>query len=218
MMSTCLPKRIHVNLTATAKWLLVAKEEAVPGSEPISFSVTNVIGGFVFLLICRPAVARRNMPDIIVDAATWQVGGVLRYVLEGNIVNIPLAKDSIMVHPKVFEVCLSRLMIKKMLRYMASDMHMSIRAQPSLTLKYFLERVVYSDDPFTPEIEPAVPYFLGLLIINDGRQLHSGAHILGERCCSSCFMLVLAVHPNRPLALQALVWHKMYRLRAPSRR
>lgn len=39
---------------------------------------------------------------------------------------------------------------------------------PSLTLKYFLERTVYSNDPFTPERELAVPYSLGLMVTNTG--------------------------------------------------
>ena len=35
-------------------------------------------------------------------------------------------------------------------------------------MDYFLEREVYSDDPFTDEIEPAVPFSLGVMIKNIG--------------------------------------------------
>ncbi|MFN0012185.1 MAG: CARDB domain-containing protein [Phycisphaerales bacterium] len=39
---------------------------------------------------------------------------------------------------------------------------------PSLRLKYFLEREVFSDDPFTQAVEPAVPFALGLIVTNGG--------------------------------------------------
>ncbi len=39
---------------------------------------------------------------------------------------------------------------------------------PMLNVDYFHERIVYSDDPFTPDIEPAVPYSLGMMIENTG--------------------------------------------------
>src|SRR5439155_26530970 len=37
-----------------------------------------------------------------------------------------------------------------------------------LQLLYFQQRDVYSDDPFTDEIEPAEPFALGLLVKNVG--------------------------------------------------
>ncbi|MEN8219813.1 MAG: Ig-like domain-containing protein [Pseudomonadota bacterium] len=43
-----------------------------------------------------------------------------------------------------------------------------VKPQPLLTLDYFLPDEVYGDDAFTPEIEPPVPYTLGVRIKNDG--------------------------------------------------
>ncbi|MGP1345991.1 MAG: CARDB domain-containing protein [Phycisphaerales bacterium] len=70
---------------------------------------------------------------------TYFVSGSLSYFLNGSLVEVPLFPVPISVVPN-----------------------------PSLELKYFLETDVFSDDPFTPEIEPAVPFSLGLLIANNG--------------------------------------------------
>jgi len=43
-----------------------------------------------------------------------------------------------------------------------------VKPQPQLTLDYFLPRDVYADDAFTLEIEPAVPFTLGVRVKNDG--------------------------------------------------
>jgi hypothetical protein len=43
-----------------------------------------------------------------------------------------------------------------------------VKPQPLLTLDYFLPNEVYGDDAFTPEIEPPIPYTLGVRIKNDG--------------------------------------------------
>ena len=40
---------------------------------------------------------------------------------------------------------------------------------PYLNFHYFLQRDVYSDDPFTPQIEPSEPFSLGLLVNNAGQ-------------------------------------------------
>jgi len=40
-----------------------------------------------------------------------------------------------------------------------------------LYLKYFHQRDVYSDDPFTDEIEPSIPFLLGVMIENRGNGL-----------------------------------------------
>ena len=45
----------------------------------------------------------------------------------------------------------------------------TVRPDPLLYLDYFLVRDVYSDDPFTPQIEPAEPFPLGLLMTNRGK-------------------------------------------------
>lgn len=74
-------------------------------------------------------------------ARTYFITGSFRYVppAGGDVVTVPLFPTPISVLPN-----------------------------PSLTLKYFLERVVYSNDPFTPALEPAVPFNLGLLVTNTG--------------------------------------------------
>lgn len=43
-----------------------------------------------------------------------------------------------------------------------------VRPMPEITLDYFLTREVIANDPFTPEIEPPVPYTLGLRAVNNG--------------------------------------------------
>ncbi|WP_162925812.1 hypothetical protein [Isoalcanivorax indicus] len=43
-----------------------------------------------------------------------------------------------------------------------------VRPMPEIALDYFLTREVIANDPFTPEIEPPVPYTLGLRAINNG--------------------------------------------------
>jgi hypothetical protein len=43
-----------------------------------------------------------------------------------------------------------------------------VKPLPKLTLDYFLEREVFADDPFTPQIEPSVPFTLGVRIRNSG--------------------------------------------------
>lgn len=44
----------------------------------------------------------------------------------------------------------------------------TVRPQPLLDLDYFLPGDVYADDPFTPQIEPPVPFTLGVRIQNNG--------------------------------------------------
>lgn len=44
----------------------------------------------------------------------------------------------------------------------------TVKPQPKLALDYFLAGEVYSDDPFTPEIEPPVPFTLGVRVRNTG--------------------------------------------------
>lgn len=43
-----------------------------------------------------------------------------------------------------------------------------VKPQPLLTLDYFLTQEVFGDDAFTAEIEPPVPYTLGVRIANNG--------------------------------------------------
>ncbi|KAB7627950.1 putative Ig domain-containing protein [Alkalilimnicola sp. S0819] len=43
-----------------------------------------------------------------------------------------------------------------------------VKPMPQLTLDYFLTQEVYADDAFTPEIEPAEPFTLGVRVANNG--------------------------------------------------
>ncbi len=43
-----------------------------------------------------------------------------------------------------------------------------VRPMPDLLLDYFLPKEVYGDDPFTETVEPAIPFYLGLRIRNQG--------------------------------------------------
>jgi hypothetical protein len=45
---------------------------------------------------------------------------------------------------------------------------LSVLPQPELSLDYYHQRDVFSDDPFTPETEPSEPFTLGLLVRNTG--------------------------------------------------
>jgi hypothetical protein len=69
----------------------------------------------------------------------YYMGGSLRFVEDGRTVTVPLLAAAITVFPEA-----------------------------RLTLDYFQQRDVYSDDPFTPELEPAEPFALGLRIRNNG--------------------------------------------------
>ena len=69
----------------------------------------------------------------------YTVGGTINYMQGGINVSLPLFPAPITVKP-----------------------------DPLLQFHYFLQRDVYSDDPFTPQIEPSEPFSLGLLIVNKG--------------------------------------------------
>ena len=71
--------------------------------------------------------------------AAYLIGGELRYRLDGDEFAIPLYPAPITVLPEA-----------------------------RLTVRYFHQRDVFSNDPHTPEIEPAIPYSLGMLIQNHG--------------------------------------------------
>ena len=79
---------------------------------------------------------------------TYHVGGTLRYIEGGQEVVVPLLSSTITVMPDA-----------------------------RLELLYFQQRDVYSDDPFTPETEPAEPFALGLLVKNTGAGAAKNFHI-----------------------------------------
>ena len=61
-----------------------------------------------------------------------------------------------------------------------------VMPMPRLRLDYFLSDLVQSDEPFTPEIEPPVPFTLGVRVSNVGfgaarnLQLDSGQPVIVE--------------------------------------
>jgi len=69
----------------------------------------------------------------------YSVTGTISYRLNNETMEIPLFPEGITVLPN-----------------------------PVLDVKYFLEQRVYSDDPFTEAIEPAIPFSLGMMITNHG--------------------------------------------------
>jgi hypothetical protein len=69
----------------------------------------------------------------------FAIGGTLSYVLDGQQVVIPLFAVPITVLPS-----------------------------PILNVDYFLEHDVYSQDPFTSQVEPSIPFGLGLIVHNGG--------------------------------------------------
>jgi len=72
-------------------------------------------------------------------ATNYAVGGTLAYIFNGDQVTIPLFAVPITVLP-----------------------------DPRLEVDYFLEHDVYSDDPFTPAVEPSIPFYLGVMLRNAG--------------------------------------------------
>ncbi len=72
-------------------------------------------------------------------ATRFLVGGTLSYRLDGTDVTVDMTPVPITVLPS-----------------------------PRLTLQYFHQRDVFSDDPFTPQVEPAVPYSLAVMVQNRG--------------------------------------------------
>ncbi len=73
-------------------------------------------------------------------ATPYFVSGLLSYSQEGSLIEIPLTPASITVYPNA-----------------------------NLRVHYFHQRDVFSDDPFTNEIEPSVPFTLGVLVQNIGK-------------------------------------------------
>jgi hypothetical protein len=52
-----------------------------------------------------------------------------------------------------------------------------VKPMPQLTLDYFIPSDVYGDDAFTPEIEPPVPFSLGVRVRNNGFGVARGLQI-----------------------------------------
>jgi uncharacterized protein (DUF697 family) len=82
----------------------------------------------------------------------YLVGGTLSYLQAGTTVTVPLTPAPIHVFP-----------------------------QPELLVRYFHERDVFSDDPFTPQIEPSVPYSLAVQVNNVGYGAARSLRLSGGR-------------------------------------
>ncbi|MBN1816684.1 MAG: hypothetical protein JW828_04945 [Sedimentisphaerales bacterium] len=74
-----------------------------------------------------------------IEQRTYYVGGKFSYRMDSRQIDMPLFPDDILVRPDA-----------------------------QLHVQYFHQKDVYSDDPFTPEVEPAEPFNLGLRMINRG--------------------------------------------------
>ena len=113
---------------------------AVPAPELVNLSAINGTGA---LGTGQVATVRWTMVPTVEAAPTtpvrYYVGGRLQYKLNGLDVDIPLQPAGITVHPTA-----------------------------RLELKYFHQRDVFSDDPFTDIVEPAVPYSLAVMVQNKG--------------------------------------------------
>ena len=75
----------------------------------------------------------------ISSATIYSVGGTLSYEQNGVFVSVQLSPATITVYPEAL-----------------------------LDLQYFLQRDVYGDDPFTPQIEPSIPFTLAVMVTNIG--------------------------------------------------
>ncbi|CCI03457.1 Calx-beta domain-containing protein [Microcystis aeruginosa] len=74
------------------------------------------------------------------EPTIYSIGGSLSYKENGNTITVPLLSTPVTVFP-----------------------------QAELYLDYFHQRDVFADDPFTIEIEPSVPFSLGILVKNQGK-------------------------------------------------
>ncbi|GAA5481053.1 fibronectin type III domain-containing protein [Haloferula sargassicola] len=74
-----------------------------------------------------------------VDDTVYLIGGTIRYVQDGLPISVPVSATPITVSPDA-----------------------------ALSLKYFHQRDVISDDPHTDPVEPAVPYYLAVQVTNSG--------------------------------------------------
>ena len=84
--------------------------------------------------------------------AIYLVGGSLSYSQNGTTVTVPLAPAPIQVFP-----------------------------QPELVVRYFHDRNVFADDPFTPQIEPSVPFSLAAQVNNVGHGAARALSITGAK-------------------------------------
>jgi subtilase family serine protease len=119
--------------------------------DPLLTGLTNVTGQGVLAGNATGQVDWIIIPTV--DAAPtvatdYFVGGTLTYSQGGQYVTVPLAPTSITVLPLA-----------------------------QLNVKYFHERDVFADDPFTPQVEPSVPFNLAVMLQNTGAGVAKNARI-----------------------------------------
>lgn len=110
---------------------------------PVLDGITGVDGAGAIAPLSTGSATWTLLPTL--DAAptgptAYRVGGVLSYTQNGTRITVPLADVPITVYPG-----------------------------PELVVDYFHQRDVFSDDPFTDVVEPAIPYSLGVMVRNVGR-------------------------------------------------
>lgn len=88
--------------------------------------------------------------DLAAPAAPliYSFGGTLTYIAGGSTLTFPFEPARLTVYPN-----------------------------PKLRVKYFWEKYVYSDDPFTPTFEPSLPFSIGLMMTNVGAGTASNVRI-----------------------------------------
>ena len=86
------------------------------------------------------------------DDKYYDVGGILFYEVNGRLISVPLFPARIRVKP-----------------------------DPLLYVHYFWEKFVISDDPFTDEVERAVPFSLGVAVKNAGNGTAYNLHITSSQ-------------------------------------
>jgi hypothetical protein len=107
-----------------------------------------------------PAQSQGNASWILVptaDAAPAQptvyaIGGHLSFTENDQVVTVPLSPVNVTVYPS-----------------------------PSLTVQYFHQRDVFSDDPFTDVVEPSIPFSLGVMVRNKGNGVAKNVSIVSAQ-------------------------------------
>jgi hypothetical protein len=134
------------NVTVTLRVENQAGQDATSlfGVQPptLTGSLTAVDGTGVLAPNAAGAAQWTLVPSL--DAApqaptNYLVSGTFSYTQNGLAVTIPLSPQVITVQPS-----------------------------PELYVKYFLQRDVFADDPFTPQIEPSIPFPLAMMVQNRG--------------------------------------------------
>ncbi|NCQ69135.1 MAG: tandem-95 repeat protein [Microcystis aeruginosa W13-16] len=120
-------------------------------TNPILSNITAVDGTGTLLANSSGSAEWTFIPTGIAapnEPTIYSIGGSLSYKENGNIITVPLLSTPVTVFP-----------------------------QAELYLDYFHQRDVFADDPFTIQIEPSVPFTLGMLVKNQGKGTAKNLHI-----------------------------------------